>query len=103
MAHARRKFFDIVQANNKITKAKEGLAVTALNYIGRLYKIERRLRDLKPLAKKAIRKREATPILKNWIALTRTLATGFGHRQQCGRTLNATNYCGTIQLSLRWK
>jgi transposase len=104
MAHARRKFFDIVQTNNKITKTKEGLAVTALNYIGRLYRIERRIRDLIPIAKKAIRKREATPILKdykkwlveksrkvlpksplghaieytlkNWIALTRYLGNG---------------------------
>jgi hypothetical protein len=104
MAHARRKFFDIVQANNKISKSKEGVAVTALNYIGRLYKIERRIQDLEPLAKKAIRKREATPILKeykkwlldknikvlpksplgqavnytlkNWVALTRYLGNG---------------------------
>ncbi|CAL7961919.1 hypothetical protein GAMM_290013 [Gammaproteobacteria bacterium] len=38
MAHARRKFFDIVQTNNKITKTKEGIALTALNYIGRLYR-----------------------------------------------------------------
>ncbi|EKD46030.1 MAG: hypothetical protein ACD_69C00041G0001 [uncultured bacterium] len=104
MAHARRKFFDIVQANNKISKSKEGVAVTALSYIGQLYKIERRIKDLLPLAKKAIRKREATPILKeykkwlleksgkvlpksplgqavnytlkNWIALTRYLGNG---------------------------
>jgi len=104
MAHARRKFFDIVQANNKIIKVKEGVAVTALNYIGKLYKIERRIKDLGVLAKKAIRKREATPILKdykkwlikqsyrvlpksplgqavnytlkNWIALTRYLGDG---------------------------
>jgi transposase len=104
MAHARRKFFDIVQTNNKISRGKEGAAITALSYIGRLYKIERRIQDLEPLAKKAIRKREATPILKdykkwlmgksrkvlpksplgqainytskNWIALTRYLGNG---------------------------
>ena len=40
MAHARRKFFEIVQANKKISNSKEGLAVTALSYIGKLYKIE---------------------------------------------------------------
>ena len=66
MAHARRKFFDIVQANKKISKSKEGLAVTALSYIGKLYKIERRIKDLEPIAKRAIRKREATPILKDY-------------------------------------
>lgn len=104
MAHARRKFFDIVQSNKKIG-VKEGIAVTALSYIGKLYQIERRIKDLVPIAKKAIRKREATLILrdykkwlikksnkvlpksplgqainytlKNWIALTRYLGEGF--------------------------
>jgi Transposase and inactivated derivatives len=104
MAHARRKFFEIVQTNKKISNSKEGLAVTALSYIGKLYKIESRIKDLEPRAKKAIRKREATPILKaykkwllrqssrvlpksplghavsytlkNWIALTRYLGSG---------------------------
>lgn len=104
MAHARRKFFEIVQTNNKISNSKEGLAVTALNHIGKLYRIENRIKNLGPLAKRAIRKREATPILKdykkwlsekskkvlpksplghaieytlkNWVALTRYLGNG---------------------------
>lgn len=66
MAHARRKFFEVVQANNNISKVKEGLAVTALNYISKLYKIENRIKELEPIAKRAIRKREATSILKNY-------------------------------------
>jgi len=96
MAHARRKFVEIE------VNAKQGLS--ALNYIGKLYRIEREIRDLNPLAKRAIRKREAKPILKefkkwlisksvlvipksplgraiqytlsNWTALTRYLANG---------------------------
>jgi transposase len=104
MAHARRKFFDIVEANKKISKSKDGIAITALSYIGKLYRIERKIKRLDPPAKKAIRKREAKPILrdykkwllkqnnrvlpksplgkavkytlKNWIALTRYLGDG---------------------------
>ncbi|MHC4397739.1 MAG: IS66 family transposase [Planctomycetota bacterium] len=97
MAHARRKFVDIEKNANKT-------ALSALNYIGKLYKIERRIKDFHPVAKRAIRKLEAKPILKefkiwlkrkklsvipkspmgkavnyalkNWIALTRYLADG---------------------------
>lgn len=104
MAHARRKFFDIVETNKKISNSKEGIAVTALSYIGKLYRIESRIKRLDPAAKEAIRKREAKPILKdykkwllkcnnrvlpksplgravkytlkNWIALTRYLGEG---------------------------
>jgi transposase len=104
MAHARRKFFEIAQANNKNTGSKTGIAVTALSYIGKLYKIEEKIKNLSLSAKKAIRKRQAKPILKyykkwllkksvkvlpksplggavnytlnHWIALTRYLANG---------------------------
>ena len=104
MAHARRKFFEIVQTNTKNGCSKEGIAVTALSYIGKLYRIESRIKQLNPLAKKAIRKSEANFILKdykkwllrqskrvlpksplgkaitytlnNWIALTRYLGNG---------------------------
>jgi transposase len=104
MAHARRKFFEIAEANKKISSNKEGLAVTALSYISKLYKIENRIKGIEPIAKEAIRKREANPILKeykkwllkqngrvlpksplglavnytlnNWVALTRYLGNG---------------------------
>lgn len=104
MAHARRKFFEVAQANNKSTGSKVGIAVTALNYISRLYKIESKIKDLDVFEKKELRKKEAEPILKdyeiwllkqstrvlpksplglaisytlnNWIALTRYLENG---------------------------
>ena len=106
MAHARRKFFDIIQVNNRITKTKNkaGVAVTALSYIGKLYRIENQAKHLDPIAKQALRKRKAKPILKdykkyllehglkalpksplgqavrytlkNWVALTRYLGNG---------------------------
>jgi transposase len=65
MAHARRKFFEVAETNKSIG-SKNGIAVTALSYIGKLYKIESRVKDLDLLAKKAIRKREAKPILKEY-------------------------------------
>lgn len=64
MAHARRKFFEIVKANEKSTGSKTGIAVTAINYIGKLYEIEAKTKDWDPCARKALRKREAKPILK---------------------------------------
>lgn len=104
MAHARRKFFEVMKANERNTNTKTGAATTALNYISKLYKIEKRIRDLESLAKRSVRKREAKPILKdykkwllkqsrrvlpksplgmairytlkNWIALTRYLGNG---------------------------
>jgi len=66
MAHARRKFFEIAQANSKSTGSKIGIAVTALSHIAKLYKIEAKIKHLEPLAKKAIRKREAKSILKDY-------------------------------------
>lgn len=104
MAHARRKFFEIAKANEKSTGSKTGIAVTAISYISKLYKIEAKAKDLDVWAKKALRKREAKPILKtykkflltqskkvlpksplgnavsytlsNWVALTRYLGNG---------------------------
>ena len=99
MAHARRKFYEVAKLHNKT-----GKAVNALNYIGKLYKIEAQIRNSTAIAKKAVRRREAKPILKaykkwllkscaavlpksplgkaiaytlkNWIALTRYLGNG---------------------------
>lgn len=99
MAHARRKF---VEVEKNYTRHNQ--AISALNYIGKLYRIEKRIKDLEPIMKRAIRKKEAKPILKefkkwllgknkrvipksplgkavqyslnNWIALTRYLADG---------------------------
>ena len=104
MAHARRKFFEIAKANNKSTGIKIGIATTALKHISTLYEIESKIKDLDVLAKKALRKIKAKPILEdykkwlltqskrvlpksplglaisytinNWIALTRYLGNG---------------------------
>jgi transposase len=99
LAHARRKFIEI---DKNETKHKQ--AISALSYIGKLYRIEKRIKNLTPIAKRAVRKKEAKLILKefkkwlleknkrvipksplgkavqytlnNWVGLTRYLANG---------------------------
>jgi len=66
MAHARRKFTDIV----KIIKKKDTLAHQALLKIAGLYKIEEEIKDLTPEERKRIRNEKAVPILgeyKKWL------------------------------------
>lgn len=58
-AHARRKFIDIINA------AKEpSLADIAINYIGKLYEVERQAKNLTPLQRQYYRRRYSKPILK---------------------------------------
>ena len=69
-AHARRKFYDIYVAN------KSPIAADALERIGQLYDIERRVRGQSPSVRKEQRQRLAVPVLKDlhhW--LSNTLAT----------------------------
>ena len=98
MAHARRKFYDLHEAN------KSELAARALEYIGGLYDIERATKDLPPEQRQEIRQTRAKPLadalhqwmlahrqkvpdgsgtaraldysLKRWAALTRYLDDG---------------------------
>ena len=98
MAHARRKFYDLHEAN------KSELAARALDYIGGLYEIERDTKDQPPDKRQQIRQTKAKPLadalhqwmlahrqkvpdgsgtaraldysLKRWTALTRYLDDG---------------------------
>ena len=70
-AHARRKFKDIVKAQGKNRK-KTGSADVALNYIGRLYRIEKEAqkKELKPEEIYRERQQKSKPILddfKKWL------------------------------------
>jgi transposase len=62
MAHARRKFADIV----KTTKKKDTLAHQAILKISKLYRIEKEIKDLSPNERKERRQKEAIPILNNF-------------------------------------
>jgi transposase len=64
MAHARRKFFDLHATN------KSEIAQAALEYIGKLYDIEREVQELTPHERLAIREERARPIadaLHQWM------------------------------------
>ena len=72
MAHARRKFFDLHQAN------QSEVAAQALVIIGRLYDIEREAQDMNPDDRWRIRQQKAKPIMhsyKEWLILQRERAT----------------------------
>ena len=64
-AHARRKFYEIAKRIKK-----PGLSHKALEFIGKLYTIERKIRDLDHEKRKEIRESESKPILlafKEWL------------------------------------
>jgi hypothetical protein len=68
MAHARRKFYDLHQAN------KSELAAQGLEYIGQLYVIERETKDLPPDKRQSIRNEKGRPIadaLHQWMLAQR--------------------------------
>ena len=69
-AHARRKFMDVIKARGK--KAKTGSADVAVNYIKKLYQLERasQKRSLSPTEIYELRQEQAKPILeefKDWL------------------------------------
>jgi len=72
-AHARRKFMDVIKARGK--KRKNGSSDKALNYIRKLYRIEKEAREngLSPDELYRVRQRESKPILnkfKQWLDRT---------------------------------
>lgn len=72
MAHARRKFIELHEANQST------LAITALEFIGQLYGIEREVRDLPPDRRLDIRRTRAAPIaraLHEWLMAQRVKIT----------------------------
>ncbi|MEI6897356.1 MAG: IS66 family transposase [Psychromonas sp.] len=65
-AHARRKFNDVL----KIQKVKTGKAHVAMNYIGKLYQIEKRCVHLSNVERLAIRRQESCMIInemRTWL------------------------------------
>ncbi len=72
LAHARRKFFDLHAAN------KSQVAESALQQIGRIYEIERELKNLDSDERQRIRRLRSAPVmdaLHRWMLLTRQKIT----------------------------
>lgn len=75
MAHARRKFFDLHQAN------QSPMAYEAVQRIGRLYEIERQAKDFSIEARKRLRQELALPALDDlhqWLVQTRAQTANGG-------------------------
>ena len=75
MAHARRKFFDLHQAN------QSPMAHEALQRIGRLYEIERQAKDFRIEERKRLRQELALPALEalhQWLVQTRARTANGG-------------------------
>jgi transposase len=86
MAHARRKFFDLAQANGS------PIAARALRHIARLYRIEAKVQDQPPLVRQRWRARHALPRLRlyhAWLVKTRaTIPDGTGIAKALDYTLH---------------
>ena len=68
LAHIRRKFVDAVNAKKKPSKA--GICVTGLDYIKKLYNIEKQVREMTWKERYCFRLEKSTPIideLKEWL------------------------------------
>lgn len=76
MAHARRKFFELHQAQ------PNAIAQEALTHIAALYEVESRAKDMSVAQRTVLRNREAAPLLDSlhaWLKATRvTVANGGG-------------------------
>ncbi len=72
LAHARRKFFDLHAAN------KSQIAHSALEQIGRIYDIEREIKEFNPDERRRIRQEKSKPLLDalhQWMILNRKKIT----------------------------
>jgi transposase len=67
-AHARRKFHDVLQAASPPVAKRKLAAEEALEFIGKLYRIEKeaRLKELPAAALRELRQQQATPVLKEF-------------------------------------
>ena len=71
MAHARRKFDEALKAQGKKAKGKPtGRAGKGLDFIGKLYRIEKQAKDLSPEERYRMRQEKALPVLgdmRKWL------------------------------------
>jgi len=73
MAHARRKFDEVVKANRKSGNKKKLAAEMALEYIRKLYALEKEAKELTPDERYLMRQEKAKPIMEafgNWLRET---------------------------------
>jgi transposase len=99
-SHGRRNFTDVIKAmpgGKKAAKKKEGVATTALSYIGQLYEIERQAKEkgLQPDEIYQLRQERSKPILEK---LKKWFEEKYPHTPPKGLLGKAISYCLN-----RWK
>jgi len=89
-AHARRKFMDVIKAGSG--KGKKGHAETALEYIRKLYAVEKNARkdQLTPDQIVALRQEKSKPILEKFEAWLNTLSGKTPPKGLLGKAVNYT-------------
>lgn len=87
MAHVRRKFFDALKAG----ASKTGKSKDALDMIGKLYDIEREIKDLAPAERFRIRQEKAKPLLDNMYAWMMDLQNKIPPKSLLGKALSYMN------------
>lgn len=93
--HARRRFRKALQVADK---DKQSVARTAMNWYGKLYRIESQCKHLEADERHAIRQSQAVPVWDEFIAwATRVFSEGVAH----GRTTEALSYLLKHQEGLR--
>ena len=86
--HARRRFRKALQVLDK-SKNKSGIARTAMEWYGKLYRIESKSKHLEPDERHAIRQEQAVPVWDEFLAWAeRVFTEGVAH----GRTNEALSY-----------
>jgi len=86
-AHARRKFTDIIKGLAKNAAAKGTEAEKAIEYIGRLFRIEEEAKDMPPDVRLEYRAEKAAPIVDGYFSWLKSI------RDRCvGSLLTAVNY-----------
>jgi len=97
-AHSRRKFYEARTSDMP-------RAITALAYIGWLYKIERKARGLSREDRRALRQRLSVPVLAELRVSSGTRASERAAQEsiRCSGRLHAVELGGAVQILRRWR
>jgi hypothetical protein len=95
-AHARRKFTDIIKGLEKNVTIKGTVTEKALAYIGELFKIEEKIKDISPAGRHDYRKEHAQPVVDRYFAWLKSI------QAECMGSLGkAVNYSLNHETGLR--
>jgi transposase len=101
MAHVRRKFDEAAKAHPNAKANKGSAATRALAMIGKLYAVERRIRDLPPEGRYRVRREKAKPLLDEFHAWLKRTAPRVMPKSLLGEAVSyALNQWPTLTIYL---